>query len=381
MLYFQSVFIYVILILIMSLFSAIAGNSKHKIWFAVPVVAFSLIFGFRYGVGIDYYAYRDSYFLDLKSLMEYYELGYVYLVYISRFLNLGPEGLFVILSFLQIYFIYKAFLYVKKEALVFFSIYLIFTGIAMMSFMNNIRQTIALSIFIYAIRYIVERKALNYYLLCLLAVLFHKSAIILFFVYPLYRFHLPFVNNIKRQIVFLFIVYVSSFFVNFVSILFSLESILDIWGYGRYIYNSEKLNSLGFSIGYSLIFIQYLIAIFYSNRLKSYVNSKAFDIYYDLFYFGVILELLFSGSMILNRFAWYMIGFKIIILPVLLYYLYKTKIGVSSSCCLYMLCLLILISFIRMIVYSEENTTQFVFSFQEDLHYLKDSQFYNVFVK
>lgn len=58
----------------------------------------------------------------------------------------------------------------------------IFFGISL----NLMRQSIAISIFIFAYHFIEEKKPIKYFLLIFIAYLFHRSAIILFFIYPLY---------------------------------------------------------------------------------------------------------------------------------------------------------------------------------------------------
>ena len=57
---------------------------------------------------------------------------------------------------------------------------LIFSGIAIQSFCNVMRQDVAFCIFLCAIKYAKERRIIHYILLCALAFCFHKSAIILF---------------------------------------------------------------------------------------------------------------------------------------------------------------------------------------------------------
>ena len=168
MLLFQSLFVYIGLIILMTITSLWATQKHYKIRMIVPVLIFSITFGLRYGVGIDYYTYLQSYYDSPEIVQDYYEPGYVFLLDICKYISIGPELFFTLLAFLQIFFIYYAFNYLPRKAVVFLPVYLIFTGLAMAGFMNNIRQTIALALFIFSIHYIVEKRVLPFYIFCFL---------------------------------------------------------------------------------------------------------------------------------------------------------------------------------------------------------------------
>ena len=373
MLLFQSLFVYIGLIILMTITSLWATQKHYKIRMIVPVLIFSITFGLRYGVGIDYYTYLQSYYDSPEIVQDYYEPGYVFLLDICKYISIGPELFFTLLAFLQIFFIYYAFNYLPRKAVVFLPVYLIFTGLAMAGFMNNIRQTIALALFIFSIHYIVEKRVLPFYIFCFLAFLFHKSAIILLIIYPIWRYFGPFFNNIKLQIIIMIVAFSLFTFIDFGYILSKFDFLLTSLGYERYL-DDQRIQTTGFSLGYMITFIQYFLVIICSKNMKEFANSKSFNIMYDLFFIGVICEFIFAGSMILNRIAWYFNGFKIIVIPVFLYYLYK-NLNVEKNLIYYILSLLILLFlFIRLMINSEDNTLQFVFTFQEHLRQIKDLQ-------
>ena len=244
----------------------------------------------------------------------------------------------------------------------------------MTGFMNNIRQTIALAIFIFSIHFISEKKVVQFYIFCFLAFLFHKSAIILMIIYPIWRFAGPFFNKIKAQVLLMFIVFALSSVVDLNAVLSYFDLFIINLGYERYL-DDSRVSATGFGIGYILLFIQYLIVVLSSKRMKEYFNSKTLNIMYDLFFIGILCEFLFAGSMILNRFAWYFNGFKIVLIPTCLYYLYKNLRISRINTAYYIVSVLILIYlFIRLMMNSADNTTQFVFSFQKELLPLKDMQ-------
>ena len=370
----QTLFVYIGLVILMTVSSVWARQKHYKIRILVPVLIFSVIFGFRYGVGIDFYSYLESYYDSASIVNSYYEPGYVFILNLCRKINLGPELFFTMLAFLQIFFIYYAFNTISYKPVSHLAVYLIFTGLAMTGFMNNIRQTIALAIFIFSIHFISEKKVVQFYIFCFLAFLFHKSAIILMIIYPIWRFAGPFFNKIKAQVLLMFIVFALSSVVDLNAVLSYFDLFIINLGYERYL-DDSRVSATGFGIGYILLFIQYLIVVLSSKRMKEYFNSKTLNIMYDLFFIGILCEFLFAGSMILNRFAWYFNGFKIVLIPTCLYYLYKNLRISRINTAYYIVSVLILIYlFIRLMMNSADNTTQFVFSFQKELLPLKDMQ-------
>jgi len=141
----------------------------------------TVVAGFRYGVGTDYFHYVDYFY---QGFLANAEPGFLYLSVGLAELGFNSQALFVVISTLTMFFLYNGIAYFLKNDYtnkpVFYFIMIIFFYFP--SF-NVIRQILASSIILYASRYIVERKAIKFYLLVGFAMLFHKTAGIFFFIY------------------------------------------------------------------------------------------------------------------------------------------------------------------------------------------------------
>ncbi len=64
-----------------------------------------------------------------------------------------------------------------------------------------VRQTLSITCIVFALKFLVENKKVHYYLLVILAILFHKSALLFLFVYPIYKHTFS-----KRQLILLLLI-------------------------------------------------------------------------------------------------------------------------------------------------------------------------------
>lgn len=170
---------------------------RVKIATLVALLIPILISGLRYGVGSDYFAYIAQYnILKAIPVTEYLksyafgdEITFYFLTKISQFLSGGEDLLFWTAGVLTIVFLYLGIKKYKPphETLVFFLMLLTIFP----STLNNIRQGITISIFFFASSYIIERKAIQYFILILFASTIHTSAIVLIPLYFLNRIIKP----------------------------------------------------------------------------------------------------------------------------------------------------------------------------------------------
>lgn len=377
MLYIQSLIVYLSLLAGMTVTSQWAIYNRKNIFFFLPIILFSIIFGLRYGVGIDFYAYLRSFSASESELNEYYEPGLIFIVKSCRFLDLGSNSFFFILAFIQISFLYFSFRQ-QKAATVFLPSALILTGIAMMGYMNIIRQTIAFCIFAFAVDYIARKKLICYVFFVFLAFLFHKSALILLPLYFIWSRKDSYFNNVTSQIILACIAFFTAIIIDLPTLLGYFDTVLELMGYSRYLGSDRIDGNSTIGLGYIMVFALYFIIIAFNKEMKLFYASKTFNIMYDFFYIGVLCEFLFRGSMMMNRITYYFNGFKTIFIAYVLYFLYKNR---KKSPILYYSYLvawaILIITFIRCIIQSDTNTVQYVFSFQEELHEIKHIQFNN----
>lgn len=345
-------------------------------WLAL--LLFTFVFGMRYGVGVDYNTYLDIYEdWDYLSTTEYgdrFEPGFQFVNYLCHALSLNVVRYFSILAFLQIFFLFLAFRE-AKEPFAFMCLTLIFTGLAMVSFMNGIRQCIAFCIFIFAIRYIEKKSFIKYLFFIALAASFHKSAVILLPLYFIWRGKKEWFNNTTVQLALLLLSFCVVFINPIQEIISYVDEFILLLGYDNYLDSDymEGARELGITDMFQLLI--YVIIILQSGKMKSYFQSDFFNILYDLFFVGVCLGYVFTGSMMFGRIILYFTNISFIIFGYALAYLYKTwRYSLGNLYSYVLLVLFVGVLFGRIMVHASENTTQYVFYFQEELHDMKDMQ-------
>lgn len=349
----------------------------------MPILLFTLVFGLRYGVGIDYNNYLDIYDYtedySLSDLLEYerFEYGFSCILYWCHHYDAPVYIFFSILAFLQIFFIHKAF---KDENGVLPYIYLtlILTGICMSSYMNIIRQIIAACIFLYSIRFIRDDKLLKYWMCCVLALTFHKSAILLF---PLYFIWIRKKSLLNRPLIEFGMVFFSlilMYLTNWLGILHRFDNLIVLMGYDVYMDEADTMiNGGGRSIGIFdfIVFAIYSMIILNSRQMKEYFKSDIFNILYDIFIVSICLGYIFKGSMLLGRLIVYFTNTQFIVVAYALSYLYHTHKQNNTQFFKYLfIVLFVVMQYSRFIYYCEQNTGAYVSYFQTELHDLKDNQ-------
>lgn len=342
----QSILVYTLLLGIMMFFFNMASYKKQTINYSsnanqnitfnsyqifIPLILFSIVFGMRYDVGVDHLSYLEIYlFQDLK---EKYELLFTSITRFSLFLNLHYVIYFSILAFIQVYFFYLAF---KKEIYLFPLLTLfLFTNGEFISWMNIIRHSIAMCIWIYSLNFIVDRKLWKYILFGVIAFLFHRSAIILFIFYPILVNGRDYFKSIPLQLILL----ASAFVIKelFFDIIVNLSSVIDFYisllGADMYerSYNIDNLlesfkESSGTGLAYIFRIVINVVIILYSLKLKKYYNSRWFNIIYFFFFIGLLTSYMFPiGAISFTRPFRYFYIFQSIMLAYFVYYLYRNK--------------------------------------------------------
>ncbi len=382
MLLIQSILVYTLLALLMFFFSKKAFSFcgvERKIYDYIPLLLFVFIFGLRYSVGVDWENYREVYEDELmgmsfvEMLNARYEIGFIFIIYLCYFFQFPVYMLFVIISALQIIFLYKALK--DEEALPYIYLTLIFTGVAVQGFCNVMRQDVAFCIFLYALKYVKERRLLPYLLFCGLAFCFHKSAVVLF---PIYFFWSVRTSIFKQPIlqISLFLgCVVLSFFDPIQKIFENIESLIVLLGYEDYIdivYDLEINSFLG-PTRLLIIFVN-IVIIWHSNNIKLFYDSKLLNIFYDLFIIGICCNFLFLGSMMFLRISLFFTNFAFILYGYALLYFLKSPKTKANLFGLVVLFLSLFVSYMGLMRNVNNTTDAYVFYFQKELHSLKDQQ-------
>ncbi|KXS42119.1 MAG: hypothetical protein AWU54_1415 [Candidatus Frackibacter sp. T328-2] len=297
---------YVLLGLFLYAFVILIVTNKSKLLseiLGITILIFiTIMIGLRYGVGKDYFSYKAVFNLRYNEFV--YEPIYSFLMY---FIKIQFDK-FHYLTFIMILFS-NMFLYcgLKKRKIernyLILSIFIYSSNMALV-FMNLIRQSVSVSIFFYASKFIEERKFIKYLICIIIGAGFHSSILLLL---PLY-----FTKDIRISKYKFFILIIFSYILVYTKL---SQTILNFIAYRvpmfskyynhSYIFN-ENINILSFGVLLNVIFI--FILYYFTNEDKNNL-----DVNYYLI--GIIINVLAISSFMFDRIGIYFFIFGISAIP------------------------------------------------------------------
>lgn len=152
----------------------------------------------RYNVGIDYRTYSLGQIPDvLANEQVNLELLFKLLIKFGYWLTGGTsyQVIFALMNFIIDFFIFK-YIKVQSKNLPLSLLIFMFGGFFAFS-LSGMRQSIGVSIALYSIKYIYQKKPIRFVILILLASLFHTSALI-FVLFYIPRFKIEVQHLIKQ---------------------------------------------------------------------------------------------------------------------------------------------------------------------------------------
>lgn len=330
----QSLIVFFSLMSIMIIFGYYASNRKKttKIDYniLIPALLFAIVVGSRYDVGVDHLAYLEGYLNNRYTGKG--EILFNLFSDVGWYFNLHYVTYFASIAFLQILFIYLAF---KDYKYIYpFLIFFLFVNGNIFFCMNVIRQALAMCIWLYSINFIVKKKPIWYFAICILLFFIHRSAIILIVFYPLLVSGRDYFKNIKLQL----ILFASAFFIRgiIIGLISKFSGLISFYvsilgGEDMYSsYSTERIVEVSETSGsgiatYFKIALN-LIIIVNSNKLKKFYNNQHFTIIYFFYMLGSLITYMFpEGLIALTRPFRYFFVFQSIMFAYFLYYLYKNR--------------------------------------------------------
>lgn len=311
----------IIISIIVCFLSSLVYSTKKSKYLGYSFFILFLYLALRYDFGNDYMSYyelfnttKETPWSEITTLFavnnfgEIMEPGYIFLNKLfSTF-----SGFFLFIAFQSLIFclVYYNFIkkYVPPKYYWLSLIILIIDTSLMVRSISGIRQSIAVFCFVYSIEYIISRQALKFYLLIVLAILFHSSALILL---PLYFIvnH----NKISRaepfiySVIYLVILFFGDFFVT------TIEKIVTQL-FPRYLtYFDSYESTLSTGLGVALLSIIYIVSLFTVD-----VKSKNDRIFYRMFAVFIIINPLSIYIPIASRLSLYFAPVLVVFLPQLL---------------------------------------------------------------
>ena len=289
--------------------SFFASKKRNKIYLAFSFLIISMFLGFRYNFGSDYMAYKEKF--DAINLGLYYESlvepGWVFLN------KLMPSffSLIFTLALVNSAIYYKVIREYVPSSSWGMSVFIYFFNFNFLTLQASaMRQTIAILIFVYSIKFIINRNLLKYIIASLIAVTFHNSAIVIIPVYWLAVLNL---KSSKKAWGILFIFYLillltPDFFTQYI-----VEFVSNVQGYGKYQHylsnNAQNLKLINFLI-YSCLFI----LIYAYDKEQSY-PIKVFS---RILILGLLTLPFSSISVMLVRFGYYFLPASLVVYPALI---------------------------------------------------------------
>lgn len=183
-----------ILAVVISIFSMYAKKKNRTLFVVLAILAALPLFcvaAFRYNVGTDYpytYTQRFIWRLDGFDLSEIFEFGFIWLIDLVQLFTTNPQWLFIVCAAIFTFFVFKAIY--QQSNWVPYSILMLVIGGHFFANLNLMRNFMALAIFLYAFKYIRQRRLLPFTIWMIIAFSFHSSIIILYPLYFIYQIKL-----------------------------------------------------------------------------------------------------------------------------------------------------------------------------------------------
>lgn len=220
----------------------------------------------RYGIGTDYFSYCSIY-EHIDWYADNLEVGYVWLNQLFHSLQLGYEWLFATVAGVT----YAPLCFgLPKKAYAWWILFYVLT-IYLGSY-SLMRQSIAISLSLYASVQLLQGHSKRYLVSIMLASLFHTSALLLLFAFILKYMNFNRWNALLIAVGGIIFIYKFSF----ISILFESEAFLNS-RYGDYAISSfNRETEMGSGLGVAAKCIVPCICIFLSNKMQNAKKGNGF---------------------------------------------------------------------------------------------------------
>lgn len=272
----------------------------------ISIILIMLFAGLRYGIGTDYANYANI-FSRISQNTPYnngLEKGFLYT---ARFFNRFEHGFVQHILFISIITSLFHYLAIKSSSqssshrvLIYLMLFL--TSTYFIPF-NAVRQGVAIAISFYSFKFIRERKLLWVVACTILSYWFHRSGIILFFIYFLYLF------PTKKIILYGIILF--AFVVNkYDLIILVLDFILGLLDAksARHLITVKAIYGSGLGV-YAYVLMSLVVIFFYKIKTR---DDKFLLL---MFAGGISLRVLSLENIIFIRLAYYFTVFDILVIP------------------------------------------------------------------
>lgn len=288
----MSIYILLLLLLILGIFieQTKKFNKLNTFIYKFNLLLLFLLAALRYKISTDYYLYYKVYekiklLNSIKGIKM--EKGYLYLNYL--FINLNFQMLIFVLHMILFIFLYNI---LKKERYKNVGLFIYFTNYYLVNNFNVIRQGIAEVIFLFSLRYIVQRNFFKYTFLNLIGLSFQRISLLAFLCFNMI---LKKRKNVVYILLVVFCIFISIVQIDGKIIMFLNEKFNKIELFRRvyyyYFIKSKGIFGGNSMIGYTyriILFIQALYVLKKSNNKYEIVIS-------NLIIYSICIYFLFSN--------------------------------------------------------------------------------------
>jgi hypothetical protein len=274
-------------------------KKKLVLLFCFILTIVLLLTALRGAIEGDYLAYKDIFNSTVNFDNNDLSIEPLYFEFNKIIQKLGLHFQVVIITMAVISVIPKYLFFYRVSPNFGFTAFIYFCTVYFIFDFIQIRQAVTISLFIFALKYLLERSLIPYVLIILTASLIHYSAVILLPGFYLFQ--------LKYNKIFIYILILICSYINVFEITVPfLETILVQFGLPAI--SSDKILTYGQSTVFSAVSIKQLVLgflfVFAFDNEKD--NSSYHRILINLFVFGILFGTLFNGiSEIAFRVKWY----------------------------------------------------------------------------
>lgn len=336
----------------------------HNPYTSIPILIFTIIIGLRYDVGIDYIGYKknyDSLINPIRDIDLYFEIGYAYMFKIFAWFGASYVWPFLFTAFFQIYCVYYQSR--RNIFLLPFIIFFYFVSSNFMYSLNIMRQILAFNILFAGTTSIFDKKIYRWLGWCIVASLFHITALIAL---PFYFLNRNFIKNKYIAILvlpliyflfeYLFLTYFEVFFNKYIPLIISG---VDSEVLGRQ--DREVGSAAGSGIFTFALFVVYCLFILNYKQCFKLYDKYGFVLFFNLSVIGIILQPLVVSNILLDRIVYYFYGFRFVTFAFYFHYFFLLKKNIFISIIMIGFMILLFVQFLFSISSGSNGISPFQF--------------------
>lgn len=275
------------------------------------IICVSLLTGFRdVWIGSDTESYIDIFDMFSNSGRNGFEIGFYYFIWIIQKISVNSKFIFFVISFSIIYFLVKSFILIspnniKRENIFFLFSVLLLSNWFFVATVNNLRQSLGLSILFFSISNLYIGNYYKYIFFGVVSLLFHDSIILLF---PLI---FCFFNNkfSMRKYFVGYIVFSLGYFFGITEKI--LEKLSEYFGIDFFnkikFYGDDGFGNApwsGFDFGFYLYSIFWVLLYLIMKVMKLFSNNEAVSFFVKFYMVLNIFYFIFGFGGFSNRWAY-----------------------------------------------------------------------------